>query len=69
MAPVAAATARSTDERQRPFSAAASPATALVVASRTAPPKIPACTTVWLAPVPIWFGGRSAVSASSGTPA
>jgi hypothetical protein len=51
-------------ERIPPPSASAEP----LSESRTAPPKIPGCTIVWLAPRPIISGGRSAVRASSGTP-
>ena len=61
--PTAAATARPTAARI----CAAVPPTA--GASRTAAPNSPTCATVWLAPVPTSSGGRSAVSASSGTPA
>src|SRR5918997_1939531 len=64
-APVATATTRSTNARSRAGSA---PVPAFT-ASRTAPPNSPACSIVWLAPVPITSGGRSALSTSSGTPA
>ena len=67
-APVAAARQRSTVERQRALSTAPPP-TAASTDRRTAAPKIPGCAIVWLAPVPIACGGRSAVTASSGTPA
>ena len=65
---MAAAYARSTRVRQRPLSAGPPP-TGPSSASRTALPNNPDCSIVWLAPVPIIAGGRSALSTSSGTPA
>ena len=64
VAPVAAATARSTVDRSWAGDAPVEP----VSASRTAAPKMPVATIVWLAPVPTSSGGRSAVSASNATP-